>query len=82
MFSQVGCWDEEPAAAGGTDLRLLDDQPALGAGLQVLAAQRLPQTDLHLQPAARGLPAVHHLHTHTKRVHGGFKGSSLQVLDT
>lgn len=50
---------------GSTDLALplgvVHHQPALGAGLRVLSAQRLPQTHLHLHSAAGGLATVHHL---------------------
>lgn len=50
---------------GSTNLALplgvVHHQPALGAGLRVLSAQRLPQTHLHLHSAAGGLATVHHL---------------------
>lgn len=42
-------------------LCLFDHQPALGAPLHVLSAQRLPQTNLHFNATSCGLTTVHHL---------------------
>lgn len=45
----------------------VDDQPALGARLNILAAQRLPQTNFDLNSTSCVFTAVHHLPEQKKK---------------
>lgn len=48
----------------------VDDQPALGARLNILAAQRLPQTNFDLNSTSCVFTAVHHLPEQKKKKRG------------
>ena len=59
-------------------LCVIDHQPALGARLHVLTAERLPQPHLHLHPTSRGLTPIHHLKQRWQSIGGRFERAEMR----